>query len=170
MKTIHQRLFLYSSLAAVLVLAGWQWGVRPLLDRQEELAWELATSEKLLAQMYTLEKTFAIETQHSQGVMNKLGKQRNFNLFAYLESMASKDGIRDKIDAMSPKSQTVNDAVREEQVEMRLRGVYLDHLVPYLYHIETAPQMIRIVKFRLKSNDRKPLDVDMVLATYVVNS
>jgi hypothetical protein len=168
MRESQRRNLLFGILALVLAIGVWQWGLSSLLKTRDNLNTRVASSEKLLTQMYTLEKAYAQERRSSRGALHKLGSKDNFNLFAFLEELADKDGIRNAIDAMSPRSRAVNNTLREELVEMRLRNVHIDDLVPYLYHIEHTTQPIRILKFRVKSYPQKPLDVDMVVATYII--
>jgi hypothetical protein len=50
---------------------------------------------------------------------------------------------------------------------MRLNGVGMKSLIPYLYHIETAPERIRVKRLTMRPQQRNPalLEVNLVLVT-----
>jgi hypothetical protein len=49
---------------------------------------------------------------------------------------------------------------------MRLTGVDLKILVPYLFHVETAPEQVRVKRLTIRSRqrDQNLVDVDLVLS------
>ena len=85
----------------------------------------------------------------------------------FLEGLAGQDGVKQQIEFMRPSQKPISDSYQEEQVELRLKGVSLERLVPYIYHIETAPEQVRIKRVSIRPNrrDRSLLEVDMVLVT-----
>jgi general secretion pathway protein M len=94
-------------------------------------------------------------------------RKQDFTLFAFLEGLAGRDGIKGQIEFMRPSVKSLGDMHQEEQVEMRLKAVSLDRLIPYLYHIEAAPEqvLIRRLTIRPQQRDKSQLEVNLVVVT-----
>jgi hypothetical protein len=95
-----------------------------------------------------------------------LKRPEKFTLFAFVESLAARDGLRKHIVFMRPAQKALSPERTEELVEMRLTGVDLKILVPYLFHVETAPEQVRVKRLTIRSRqrDQNLLDVDLVLS------
>jgi general secretion pathway protein M len=98
-------------------------------------------------------------------------RSKDFTLFAFLEGLAGRDGIKGQIEFMRPSVKQLSDKHQEEQVEMRFKGVTLERLIPYLYHIETAPEQVRISRLTIRPQQRNPsqLEVSLVVVTRKVS-
>jgi hypothetical protein len=48
-------------------------------------------------------------------------------------------------------------------VEMRFKAVSLERLIPYLYHIETAPEQVRIRRLSIRPQQRNPSELEVSL-------
>jgi hypothetical protein len=85
-----------------------------------------------------------------------------------MESLASRDGLKNQIEYMRPSVKSLSEVHQQEQVEMRLNGVTIANLVPYLYHIEAAPERVRINRLTIKPQQKNPslLEVNMVVVTH----
>jgi general secretion pathway protein M len=165
---VTQRQLLVIIAAVVFMLAGSQWLVRPYLERRQRLALRIERSELRLKEIRQLELTYRrVQSNHKEFEQYLRGRQRGFTLFAFLENLAGKDGLKGQIEFMRPSVKALGDMYQEEQVEMRLNGVTLSGLVPYLYHIETAPEKVRVKRMTIRPQQRNPslLEVNLVLVT-----
>ena len=86
-----------------------------------------------------------------------------------LESLAAKNGIKDKIDSLKERPPVPSELMEEISVDVRLNKVLLTQLVSYLYDIEHEPGKV----LRLKTLDLKPrfdnkqeLNVNFQVSTY----
>ena len=152
----------------LLLLAVSQWIVRPIFRQKKKLALNIEQSEKRLAELVRLERLYDKMKAESARVENNLRqRQRDFTLFAFLEGLAGRDGIKGQIEFMRPSVKELGDKHQEEQVEMRFKGVSLERLIPYLYHIETAPEqvLIRRLTIRPQQRNRSQLEVTLVVVT-----
>ena len=168
MTRFSQRQLLWIGVALVLVLMISQLVVRPLLRSRRNLDARIERNEKRLQELIGLEKKYRQARAENDRLEQRLANRRNdFNLFAFLEGLAGRDGVKQQIEFMRPSQKPISDSYQEEQVELRLKGVSLERLVPYIYHIETAPEQVRIKRVSIRPNrrDRSLLEVDMVLVT-----
>lgn len=164
--TRSQLLIIACSILVLLALS--QWIVRPILNRRTKLAANIERSEKRLQELIRLEQLYQKMKAESGRVESNLrNRQHDFTLFAFLEGLAGRDGIKGQIEFMRPSVKVLSDKHQEEQVEMSLKGVSLDRLIPYLYHIETAPEQVRIRRLTIRPQQRNPsqLEVKLVVVT-----
>jgi general secretion pathway protein M len=165
---LQQKHLLVGGVAVALLLAVGLGGVRPLLGARQRLQLSIATSERRLQEVVDLEEEYRRLTAENTGLKEALGKRRrDFTLFGFLEALASRDGLRGQIEFMRPSVKALNETFQEEQVEMRLNGVSMKSLIPYLYHIETAAEQIRVKRLTVRPQQRNPslLEVNLVLVT-----
>ncbi len=81
----------------------------------------------------------------------------DFTVFGYLEDLADKRNIKDKIEYMKPVASAGNE---REAVEIRIKGIFEDDLVGFLYGIDTSPTPLKIKRFNLRKSEKdKNLDV-----------
>ena len=168
---LGRRQLIMIAAAAVAVLAVSQWLVRPILDRRQRMVMSIQLTEQRLQELIDLEQTYRQVLAENARVAEDLSqRQKGFTLFAFLESLANKDGLKDQIEYMRPSVKSLSDMHQEEQVEMRLNGVTLASLVPYLYHIETAPERVRINRLTIRPQQKNAslLEVNMVLVTHAL--
>ena len=64
---------------------------------------------------------------------------------------------------MRPSVKQLSDKHQEEQVEMRFKAVSLERLIPYLYHIETAAEQVRIRRLTIRPQQRNPAELEVSL-------
>jgi deoxyribodipyrimidine photolyase len=135
---------------------------------RERLELKIATDERRLQELLELEQAYRQFTAENAGLKEALSKRRqDFTLFGFLEALANHDGLRAQIEFMRPSVKALNETFQEEQVEMRLNGVGMKSLIAYLYHIETAPEQIRVKRLTMRPQQRNPalLEVNLVLVT-----
>jgi general secretion pathway protein M len=153
----------------VAVLALSQWLIRPILNRRQQMGISIQRAEQRLQELIDLEQTYRRVLAENARVAKDLSeRQKGFTLFAFLEALASQDGLKDQIEYMRPSVKSLSDMHQEEQVEMRLNGVTLASLVPYLYHIETAAEQVRINRLTIRPQQKNPslLEVNIVVVTH----
>ena len=168
MTRLNQRQLIWIAATVVVIFAVSQWLIRPIFRQRAKLATKIQRSEKRLQELVRLEQLYRkIQVENTQVEKNLRNRKQEFTLFAFLEGLAGRDGIKGQIEFMRPSVKSLGDMHQEEQVEMRLKGVSLDRLIPYLYHIETAPEQVRIrrITIRPQQRDKSQLEVTLVVVT-----
>jgi general secretion pathway protein M len=160
---------LLAALGTILVLLAVSlWIVRPILARRHNLEVKIEQGEKRFQELLNLERLYQEMKAESGRIESNLSQRaRDFTLFAFLEGLAGRDGIKGQIEFMRPSVKQLSDKHQEEQVEMRFKGVTLERLIPYLYHIETAPEQVRIRRLTIRPQQRNPsqLEVSLLVVT-----
>jgi general secretion pathway protein M len=153
------------TLGTILVLLAVSlWIVRPILGQRRKLAVKIEQSEKRLQELISLERLYQGMKAESGRIESNLSQRSNdFTLFAFLEGLAGRDGIKGQIEFMRPSVKQLSEKHQEEQVEMRFKGVSLERLIPYLYHIETAPEQVRIRRLTIRPQQRNPSELEVSL-------
>ncbi|MBW1982373.1 MAG: type II secretion system protein M [Deltaproteobacteria bacterium] len=166
MARLNQRQLLIAAAAVVLTLATVQWVVRPVMNYRERLARNVVRTEQRLHELLRLEKAYRkARAEYQASEKNVRNRPPGFTLFAFLENLAGRDGLKEKIEYMRPSVKPLDEEHQQEQVEMRLKGISLKGLIPYLYHIETAPEQVRIERLSIRPEQRQRalLDVNLVI-------
>ncbi len=162
-----RKLLLAVALIVVGGMAVYQWGIVPLQAKRARAGVKIERSREYLQELMVLGDRY----ERQNKTLERMGKAalkrpEKFTLFSFVESLAAKDGLRKHIVFMRPAQKTLSEERTEELVEMRLTGVDLEILVPYLFHIETAPEQVRVKRLTIRSKQRNQnlLDVDLVLS------
>ncbi|UCG10979.1 MAG: hypothetical protein JSU72_10420 [Deltaproteobacteria bacterium] len=168
MNRLGKRQLLIIVAGLMVVLAVGQWVVGPILGHRKELAARIQRSERRLKDMLHLEQTYR-QARLENGILEQSlrSRRQDFTLFAFLEGLARKDGLKKQIEYMRPSVKSLSETFQEEQVEMRLTGVALGTLIPYLYHLETAPEQVRIKRLTIRpqSRNKSLLEVNLLVVT-----
>lgn len=98
----------------------------------------------------------------SRNIIDPKNLDGDFSLFPHIESTVSAVlGGRDQIRSMNPKTKAINDAFREEAVELKLDGISLDQLVEMLVRIEKGKEPLRVSRLQIKKRRRDPQKFDV---------
>lgn len=110
--------------------------------------------EKQLKKVYEIgSKIKAIESANT----NNRSSSGDFTVFGYLEDLAEKQNIKNKIEYMKPVTLADN---KREAVEIRIKGVSESDLIGFLYGIDTSPKSLKFNRFNLRKSEKdKTIDV-----------
>ena len=165
---ITRRQLIWMAASMMVILALSQWLVRPLIGRRNKLASNIQRSEERMQELVHLERVYRqMQSENARVEKNLRERKRDFTLFTFLEGLAGREGVKRQIEFMRPSVKQLGGMHQEEQVEMRLKGVSLERLIPYLYHIEAAPEQVRIRRLTIRPNqrDQSQLEVTLVVVT-----
>lgn len=168
---LGQKQLMLIAAGLVVILALVLLVIRPLFNRRQKMELSIQRTEQRLQELIDLEQTYRQVLAENARVAKDLSeRQQGFTLFAFLESLGGRDGLKNQIEYMRPSVKSLSDMHQEEQVEMRLNGVTLARLVPYLYHIESAPEQVRIKRLTIRpqQKNRSLLEVNMVVVTHAL--
>jgi general secretion pathway protein M len=156
--------------ALVLVVAlGYLFGVRPLLDRYDTLDRLIAQKEREYAEVVRLREEYRQAKTRLESIEARLGRAgQGFQLLSFLEGLAAKNGVRDRIAYMRPQPSTGAGRFREQAVELRLDGVTINQLVQLLTQIAEVPQGLRVKRLSVvtRYDNANRLDVVVQVAAY----
>ena len=168
MTRLRQKQLLLVASGLLVILAIGLLVVGPILRGRQRLDKDTQRGEKRLRDLVRLEETYRqLLSENAKLAKSLRGREQNFTLFAFLEGLARREGLKKQIEFMRPSVKPLSETYQEDQVEMRLKGVSLEKLIPYLYHIETSPEQVRIKRLTIKSQrrDQSLLEVSLVVVT-----
>jgi hypothetical protein len=146
--------------------------VIPAADRLKRLDHQLKRAEDTLLEMRLLSREAASVKGRTQAVERNLKqRRRDFSLFATLEALAARTGVKENIAHMKPSEEEVEDSpYRLSRVEVRLQGIHLRQFREYLHGIEYAGQAITVRRLSAEKGkrDKDLLDVVMQIETLIL--
>jgi type II secretory pathway component PulM len=164
----RERAFLAVGMGLSTILLGYHFLFSPFMDRLKTMDRLISLKENEIMEMSQLRKQVLTIQQKISGVENRVIQDRNFSLFSYLEGIAVKNLIKDRIIFIRPQPSQISGDYREVAVEVRMESVTLTQIVKFLETIQASPQLLRIKRAQLKTryNDPKLLDGTFVVASY----
>jgi general secretion pathway protein M len=117
----------------------------------------LQTKAVMLEKMQKLQSEYAALTQSEKTSKSRFRRRpKGFKLYSFLDRLAGKSGIKDRIIYMKPsKKAQKNSPYKISRVEMKLEAISLEQLTNYLYGVETSNNMVDIKKISISKKDKK---------------
>lgn len=127
--------------------------IMPLLDYRAGLIKATVNKERQLKEIYELSaKITAMERANRIG-----GMRTGFSLFGFLEDLAKKQGVSERIEYIKP---VAGGPGEKETVEVRIKGLYEDEFIGLFHGIESSPTPLMVRRLNLRRVDKdKNLDV-----------
>lgn len=149
--TERDQSILLAGLAAIMVFALLQWVIFPSLEQRRKLQRQVTVKISEVVQMKQLQKEYEDLRSSLERNRSELQKRPSqFSLFSYLDALAGRTGLKDKIVYMKPTTLDENGTqVRTSRVEMKLGKVTLDQVSRFLYHIEMSSNIIGVPRLAL---------------------
>lgn len=154
---------------ALFVLMLLYLGVDSVLDSYQKL------EDKIVAKRGEVEKIARLRTQYIEAhrqleeIKTKLDQmERGFSVLSFIEDLANKENIREKIGSVKPKKIPLNDTYDENIVELNIDNVSLRELVDFIYQVENSGQLLKVKRLRIKTryDNRDLLNVTLQVTTY----
>ncbi|HPC03320.1 MAG TPA: type II secretion system protein GspM [Syntrophales bacterium] len=132
--------------------------VFPIMEKRENTERSIRRYEETLREMQGLRKEFEALRAREAVVRKALdARDRGFTLFSYLENVAGRAGIKDRIQYMKP-SETMDaqgSGYEESTVEMRVEGVSLEKLAEFLFYLEDGDRLVRVRRISIREGKRE---------------
>lgn len=167
----RERLFVIVAGVAVLFTVLYLGVIDPLLRHTATVDRQIVSAQRQLQELQTAQQDYLrlksvidrINTQLKQ-------QQKNFAIFSRLEEVARQTGVQNKIQSMKPTISPPNDAYKEESVEIKMEGVTLEQLIPYLHQVESSPQVLKIKRLDIKprTDNRQILTVTFRVSVFTL--
>lgn len=161
----RERIFITGAALFIVLFSLFHLVIAPVFEKKNQLATELAAKRRTAEEMRDLQEEYRMLVERME-ISRQQYSQRpdNFSLFSFLERLADNSGIKNKIAYMRP------DSTRDEvsgitlsQVEMRLEGVRMEELVPYLFRVEDAENRIHVNRLSITKSGEGTSPVNVVM-------
>jgi len=155
----------------VLVLFGlWQWGIAPFLERLDQRTRQVAVQEKTVAEMAMLKREYQQLKQQSDQLKTKVAQRDpDFSLYAFLDRLSGRAGLKNNIDYMKPSRRVESDSgLNVSAVELKFLAITLEQLTDYLKLVEHNDLLISIQRAALVPSGKTDglLDATLMVETY----
>ncbi|MDM8523385.1 hypothetical protein QUF80_08435 [Desulfococcaceae bacterium HSG8] len=142
-----------------------RFAVFPFIEKKERLERMLQTKTKTLEEMRILEAEYNSLTQKTESSKVRFSKrEKGFTLFSFLDRLAGEAGVKDKIVYMKPSTSGQKDSsYKISVVEMKLQGINLKQLTPYLHKIESSENNVFIRRTSVIKKGKGTGFIDVIL-------
>jgi len=154
-----------AAVAFICLFVMIQFVFTPMLDKRDRLRRLIDIQTTTIEDMETLRSEYDAVVKHINVSKDRLTKrQKGFTLFSYLDELAGKTGIKNKIKYMKPSSTSQKDgSLKLSLVEMRMDAITLKQLTTYLYNIETSENSVFVRRISISKADKPPGAIDAIL-------
>ncbi|MDX1762830.1 MAG: type II secretion system protein GspM [bacterium] len=140
--------------------------LEPMLNNKSLLDRKLALKRADLTEMVRLRSSVAQDRggmDRIKSIVSQRGK--DFSVFAYLEQLASKAEMKNRIVSIKPQRETPVGQFRESLVSVKLDGISMEELTRYLYQIETSEDLLYVKNLQIKKvSAGKGVGMDVTLS------
>ena len=156
---------------ALLLFALIQFVLLPLWDGKKRLEKSIASREKAVAEMQTLQSEIKQFSRQSSSLDERVAKRApGFSLFAFLEKGGEQVGIKEHIDYIKPSDKVSGEGGLEQvAAEMKLKAVPLDRLVALLELIESPENLVEVERVSILTNKKEQGGLDAVMRVVSLN-
>jgi general secretion pathway protein M len=147
-----------------------QFIIEPIFSQTEQKINALKTKAVMLEQMRQWQAEYEGLTQKATLSKSRFRhRPKEFTLYAFMNELAGKVGIKDRITSMKPtKKVQKNSPYKISRVEMKLEAITLEQMTNYLYGVETSRNMVEITKISISKKDKKQGLITAVLQVETV--
>jgi general secretion pathway protein M len=142
----------------------------PLFEKNKLLKYQIEKKNQELSEMIHL-RSSVVQDQDGMDRIKSVIDQRGqgFSVFAYLEQLATRAEMKDKIMYIKPQRETPVGPFRESLAEIRLDNINLEELTRFLYEIEASEDLLYIKNLKMKTSksakDQGSLEVTLSVGT-----
>ncbi|MCF8030431.1 MAG: type II secretion system protein M [Desulfohalobiaceae bacterium] len=159
-----KRHMILAAAASVICLAALlQWGVMPLASYYNGVEKDISTSRQRLQRVIELRQEYELVRSRSGENKNSGAEAADFSLYSFLDRLAEQQDLKGRIVFMRPQTEQLSGGLTREIVRLRLGGVGMSQLVPYLYHLDHADSPVRVEDMTIRSQQKsgQGLQVDL---------
>jgi len=160
----RERYSVYAAAAIVFLFIAIEFIVTPIMERRERLESAVRQKQATLADMQAMKLEYeSLKDENERFKRNFSDRPRGFTLFSFLDQLAGEAGIKDHIAYMKPsKSRPKNSPYNLSMVELKLQGISIKQLTPYLYMVETSKNMVFIRRISITKTGKEGM-IDAIL-------
>lgn len=142
-----------------------RFAVFPIIDKRAIARRNLQLKKEVLQDMGALYTEYLTIKKRSEHIEKQLAsRNQNFTLFSFLDRLAGKIGIKNRIVYMKPTISAQRDGpYRISSVEMKLESVTTKAFVSYIHKIESSDKIINIKRISMVKDKKKNGSLNVVL-------
>jgi len=139
----------------------------PALDRKNKLETRITAKEAALSELFQLEKEYQSLEQRTELDKRMISRRdKNFTLFSFLDVLAEKSGVKEKVAYMKPSSRmSETGETTLSLVRVKVESLCLQELVDFMVGIETAGNGVYITSVSLSATGKEKKRLDAVIET-----
>ncbi|MCP4694383.1 MAG: type II secretion system protein M [Desulfobacterales bacterium] len=126
----------------------------PVVEKRNRLRKDVQAKTGMLADMASLISEYESLQKRGESARAGLsGRDAGFSLFTFIDRLADKTNVKQRIAYMKPSTVSRDEGrISVSMVEMKLQGVTLDQLTPFLYKIETSKNRLTIPRISISKS------------------
>jgi len=163
----------YAVVLGGIVLAGFlviKLIVMPYLDSRQQLQRTLRSKTETMEEMIALKaQVERLRNQAEQVKEQFANRPPGFKLYSFLDGLAGRAEIKRYISYIKPSNVDDKDSPYQiSMVEMKLQGITLKQLIPYLHMVETSDNVVFIRRMSITKTgkDKEVIDAILQVETY----
>ncbi|MEK6776550.1 MAG: type II secretion system protein GspM [bacterium] len=168
LSTREQRVLLLGCIF-LSVLALYTLVISPMFQKNELINIKIQKKKAELSEMNRLQSS-VVQDRGGMERIKKIIEQRGqgFSVFSYLEQLATKAEVKDKILYIRPQRETPVGQFLESLAEIKLNNINLEELTRFLYQIESSEDLLYIKNLKMTTGkDQNALEATLSVGTLV---
>ncbi|MFW5640417.1 MAG: type II secretion system protein GspM [Thermodesulfobacteriota bacterium] len=160
----RERYAVYAAAAFICLYVVIEFMVTPFLERRDRAERMLQTKRETIQQMRAMKSEYESLTEQNRSFKKYFAdRPAGFTLFSFLDQLAGEADVKDNIAYMKPsKSRPKNSPFNVSLVELKLQGINMKQLAPYLHKVETSKYMVFIRRISITKTGKEGL-IDAVV-------
>lgn len=141
--------------------------INPMIHKNELINIKIQKKKTELAEMVRLQSS-VVQDRGGMERIKKIIEQRGqgFSVFSYLEQLATKAEVKDKILYIRPQRETPVGQFLESLAEIKLNNINLEELTRFLYQIESSEDLLYIKNLKMiTGKDQNALEATLSVGT-----
>jgi general secretion pathway protein M len=156
--------------AALLFTGLWLLLIEPASSHLKMLDRNLEYNRGRYSEIVRLSEQYADLKGRISTIERRLKRSEGFSILSYLEGLARRLDVKNRIVQMKPKQGQSTRFYKEGVVEIKMEKVPLQMLVRYLFQVENSPELLRIKELRIRPRFDNPdlLDARFQVSAYEI--
>lgn len=135
----------------------------PLKDKDSYYGKKIKRKQKVAEEVSRMSARYKVLKERFDNIKSSVkNEKRDFTLFSFLDSSASKAMLKDHIKGMRPSIQSRDDYT-ESTVTVELEDVDIKSLITFIHTIETSGHNLKIKKVDIKPRYSQPDKINVTL-------
>lgn len=164
----REKYYVTAAAVVIAVFLVFQLVIFPISNKRESLERALVQKTEALQEMRALQSEyFELEETDLQTKSELAQRDKNFDLYSFLNTLADKVGI--KIKSIKPSSSVVNE-VKIATVQVEIDNITTEQFTNYLYQIEYSGNSLRVKPMKITKTSKPEGYIDVSLRVETVES
>jgi hypothetical protein len=164
----REKRFLFVGSTLIALILFYLYLIDPIRQRTVQLDQLIPKQAVALKTLSGLSEEYRFLSTQIKAIEGRLPEKNQFSPLSYLEDIASRNDVRDRISYIRSMVPVPQAGYQEIPMEVKMEDISLSRIVPYLSTLENAPYFLRIKRLNIKTRyaDPEKLDVIFVVSSY----